>query len=108
VRGCKNENSSGYANAASFDYRMCSIQRILPLPVVWDHIVYNLSDEEVPSQLIGDEIGEIQTVRHPLPKQNGEANGTPVGSKLYKIKNIEQQEAIAVKVRDTYKKAEPM
>lgn len=76
-----------------------------PSQIMWGDIIYGVSTETVPSTDIGDEIGEIRKKVSPMPNNNGEANDTEVGSKLYKIVGVDQQKSIAIRKNDTYVKA---
>lgn len=76
-----------------------------PSQIMWGDIIYGVSAETVPSKDIGDQIGAISKKVSPLPHNNGEANDTEVGSKLYKIVDVDQQKAIAIKKNDKYVKA---
>ncbi|WP_134704328.1 hypothetical protein [Ammoniphilus sp. YIM 78166] len=67
-----------------------------PSVVIWNNTQYGLSVEEVPSQQIGKQIGEVMKNSHPMPKENNEANDTSVGSKLYEISGKDSEDAIAV------------
>ncbi|UKS29701.1 hypothetical protein LOZ80_12520 [Paenibacillus sp. HWE-109] len=68
-------------------------------------IIYGISAENVPSKDIGDQIGEIRKRVRPMPQNNGEANDAEVGSKLFKIVGVDQQNAIAIQKNDVYLKA---
>jgi hypothetical protein len=72
--------------------------------VVWHENLYGVSTETVTSDEIGDAIGEVRRNTNQLEK-NGDSSSITVGSKLYKIKNTNEFEVLAVKINDEYYKA---
>ncbi|WP_223068303.1 NisI/SpaI family lantibiotic immunity lipoprotein [Paenibacillus caui] len=87
----------------------CSAQRpeggSYPSTVVLNNIQYGLSVEKVTQDKIGNQLGVVKRIVQPMPKENEESNEAPVGSKLYEIKGIEPNEAIAVEINGEYRKA---
>ena len=67
-----------------------------PNALAWDNISYGLSVTEVSKDELGNQLGEVKRIKYPMPIENGDANTTPVGSKIYQIKGIDIKEAIAV------------
>lgn len=76
-----------------------------PSAVVLENIQYGLSVEKVTQDKIGNQLGTVKRIVHPMPKENEESNDAPVGSKLYEIKEVEPNEAIAVEIDGEYRKA---
>lgn len=76
-----------------------------PSTVAWNNLLYGLSTEEVDNKDIGNEIGNIERQRTPMPKKNGESNEKLVGSLLFEIKGVDTLDVIAVKVNDKFFKA---
>jgi hypothetical protein len=67
-----------------------------PNSIAWDNISYGVSTTEVSKDALGKQLGEIKRKKEPTPIKNGDANDTPVGSKLFEIKGIDAKEAIAI------------
>jgi hypothetical protein len=67
-----------------------------PNALAWDNISYGVSAAEVSKDELGKQLGEIKRKKEPMPIENGDANDTPVGSKLFEIKVVDTKEAIAV------------
>lgn len=75
-----------------------------PSAVAWDNISYGLSSIEVTKSELGNQLGEVKRIKEPMPIENGDANNTPVGSKIFEINGIDTKEAIAIeKNGKTYK-----
>jgi hypothetical protein len=68
--------------------------------IVWDNSLYGLSVKEVPKEELGKQLGEVKRKKQPMPEENGDANDTPVGSRIFEIKGISANEAIAVENGD--------
>jgi hypothetical protein len=83
ISGCR--NTAGMAAESSY-----------PALVAWNFIVYGLSVETIPFESIEAEIGQVKRLVGSIPRQNGDANDAPIGSKLYRIKDVSLQDAIAV------------
>ncbi|CAM4513622.1 hypothetical protein [Paenibacillus typhae] len=88
ITGCSKEHSSSYPSSVAINNNM-----------------YGLSNTTLKIQDIGEEIGPIEKITHPMPTKNGESNEVPVGSTLYMINGVNMDEAIAVKVDEEYYKA---
>lgn len=73
-----------------------------PRAIAWNNIIYLKSDEEININNIGKEIGKIERQRSPMPRKNGESNDTPVGSLIFEIKNVNTQDAVAVKIDNQF------
>jgi len=73
-----------------------SIDGSYPTAVVWDNKSYGLSVTEVTKSELGNQLGEIKRIKEPIPLENGDANNTTVGSKIFEIKGIDTKEAIAI------------
>lgn len=69
-----------------------------PAVVAWNYTVYGLSVETVLQDSVDKEIGEVKRNMNPMPEKNGDSNIASEGSKIYKLKNINQQDAIAVDI----------
>ncbi|MFZ5639136.1 MAG: hypothetical protein ACOY4Q_00335 [Bacillota bacterium] len=100
-----------------------SRETILPKPketitfpsyfIAWNDIIYGLTNDIVPADKISTTIGEVKRFVSPKPEKNGDAgtilpeskNVIPVGSKLYLIKGIRKDEAIAVEIWGEFRKA---
>lgn len=78
---------------------------LYPAAVAWNYIVYGLSVDTVSAEEIGKEIGQVQRYITEFPKKNGDCNIAPVGSKLYSIKGISVDNAIAVNIGGKFYKA---
>ncbi|MGG0657661.1 hypothetical protein [Rummeliibacillus pycnus] len=75
--------------------------------VSWHGYVYQVSDEKIPVEKIGNEIGEVDTIPD---KMTGDYNGNAsnifdIGTKYYQIVGEKTEEVIAVKDGDKYLKA---
>lgn len=73
-----------------------------PRAIASNNSVYLVSDTEVDINNIGKEIGKIEHQRSPMPKKNSESNVTPIGSLIFEIKDINTQDAVAVKVNNKF------
>lgn len=75
-----------------------------PVSIAWDNSIYSPSDMEIHQSELGKQLGEIKRIKKPIPVQNGDSNRIPVGSKIFEIKGIDTNDAIAIE-RDgkTYK-----
>lgn len=73
-----------------------------PRAIAYHDFIYWISEVEIGTDDIGEEIGKIERQRAPMPQKNGESNDTPVGSLLFHIKGDDNQDKIAVKIRDTF------
>lgn len=67
-----------------------------PIAIVWADNLYGLSVKEVSSDELEEQIGEVRRVKRPMPVKSGDANFIPVGSKVFEIKGIDIEDAIAV------------
>lgn len=76
-----------------------------PSVVLLNNVQYGLSVEKVPKDKISIQIGVVKRKVNPMPKENEESNDIPVGSKLYEIKGINPEEAIAVEIGGEFQKA---
>lgn len=77
---------------------------IYPNVLAWDDISYGISNIEVSKDELGKQLGEIKRKKQPLPMENGDANNTPIGSKLFEIKGTDTKDAIAVEKNDKFYK----
>ncbi|MFD0959635.1 hypothetical protein [Paenibacillus chungangensis] len=67
--------------------------------VIWNENIYEILEDEVSSEVIGEEIGEIkQYSDFEGTYSNGFSNKYPVGTKLYTINGIEISDFIAIKL----------
>lgn len=80
----------------------CSKDDEYPFAIAWHDVIFARTNEIVPSQQIGKEIGVIERTKIPMPKKNGDSNEAIIGSKLYEIQQEDQQNKIALKVNDQY------
>ena len=89
---------------------MClELQRQLKQHRILQRVLWNNTDdtsnEIIPMDIIGQQIGEVKRNVNPMPKKNGDSNTLPVGTKLYEIKGISIKEAIAIQRGGEYNKA---
>jgi hypothetical protein len=80
----------------------CTNDEEYPYAIAWNEVIYGRSNEEIPIQNIGKELGEIKQTRTPMPKKNEESNEKIVGSKLYEIQGENPQDKIALRINDKY------
>lgn len=74
--------------------------------MLWNDNLYGVSSNEIiPTDKIGQQIGEVKRNVNPMPKKNGDSNTIPVGTKLFEIKGISTKEAIAIQRGGEYNKA---
>jgi hypothetical protein len=90
--------SSGCVKLQQSDY---------PIVVAWNDINYYISVEEVFKEELGNQIGEVKRLKKPMPKENGDANFIPIGSRIFKINEIEIKDSIAVEIDGKTYKAGP-
>jgi hypothetical protein len=74
---------------------------------VWSDINYFISVEEVFKKELGNQIGEVKSLKKPMPKEHGDANFIPIGSKIFEIKGNEIKDFIAVEIDGKTYKASP-
>lgn len=67
-----------------------------PSAVAWNNIIYGVSVSEVSKNELGKQIGEVKRNNMPMPIENGDANNTAVGSKIYDIKDTDSKDVIAI------------
>lgn len=83
--------------------------------VAWNDNIYGITNERITEEQLGSVIGERNNsaIISPLPQRNGDiARSTPEGpppqiiqdAKLYEIKGIVEDEAIAIEGQDGYYK----
>lgn len=80
----------------------CSNDAEYPFAIAYNDVVFARTNEEIPSQQIGKEIGAIERTTIPMPKKNGDSNEAIIGSKLYEIQQEDSQNKIAIKLNDHY------
>ncbi|WP_454190942.1 hypothetical protein [Paenibacillus sp. Marseille-Q7038] len=73
-----------------------------PRAIALNNSLYLVSDVEIDINNIGKEIRKIEHQRVPMPKNNGEANDTPVGSLIFEIKDTNTRDAVAVRLNDKF------
>ncbi|GFP75477.1 hypothetical protein [Clostridium fungisolvens] len=73
--------------------------------LIYNNTDYYLSSEVVPSENLNKQIETVKKQVTPSPKNNGEANECPVGTKIFSIKGVDSTEAIAVNFHNEYYKA---
>lgn len=91
----------------------CSAQKSTPEPaessypsvIILNNVQYSLSVEKIKQDKIGKQLGIVKHKVEQMPKENEESNDAPVGSKLYEIKDVDQNDAIAVEINGEYRKA---
>lgn len=83
----------------------CSNNKEFPNSISLNNLLYGISVEEIQSENIGKEIGQIRHLRKPMPKSSEESNFAPIGSKLYEIIGTDSTDAIAVKLDGKYFKS---
>jgi len=86
-------------------YAEASNSPLYPAAVAWNYIIYGLSVNTVSAEEIGSEIGQVRRYTTTFPEKNGDCNSAPVGSKLYSIKGVSVDDAIAIDVRNKLYKA---
>lgn len=70
---------------------------------IFEDIQYYPTTETVTKDNLGEQIGEIQKQVIPTPKNNGESNVYPVGTKIYKIKGVDVKDSVAVYFKEIHK-----
>lgn len=73
-----------------------------PRAIALNNSVYLVSNVKIDINNIGKEIGKIERQRAPMPKKNGESNDIPVGSLIFEIKDINTQDAVAIKMDNKF------
>lgn len=73
-----------------------------PRAIALNNSVYLVSDVEMDINNIGKEIGKIEHQRVPMPKKNGESNVILIGTLIFEIKDINIQDAVAVKLNNKF------
>lgn len=70
--------------------------------VVWSGNVYEVKEEKVLANQVGDEIGEVKTKPNDMTGNyyGNASNAYPKGTKYFQINNISTKNAIAVEVGD--------
>ncbi|KGE17143.1 hypothetical protein [Paenibacillus wynnii] len=76
-----------------------------PHVIIFNNTQFYLSVEKVTLDRLGNQVGAVKRQVDQMPQKNEESNFTPVGSKLYEIKEIDPNEAIAVELDGEYQKA---
>lgn len=74
-----------------------------PLAAIWHDTTYHVSVEQLMEDEVGRYIGRIQKLVSKMPTKNGEANVYPPGSRIYAIKGISTNEAIAIEIDGQYR-----
>lgn len=76
--------------------------------VVWNGNVYEMTDEIVVENEIGEHIGEVKTTPNDMTGEyrGNASNEFPKGTKYYEINNVSTEIAIAVEIKENkFKKA---
>lgn len=73
--------------------------------LIYNNTNYYLSVDVIPSGNLDNQIGEVSKQVTPSPKNDGESNECPVGTKIFAIKGVDTKEAIAVNFRNEFRKA---
>jgi len=90
---------------AGCSYAEASNSPLYPAAVAWNYIVYGLSVDTVSAEHIGKEIGQVSRYTTSFPEKNGDCNSAPAGSKLYSIRGVSVDDAIAIDVDGKFYKA---
>lgn len=98
ITGCGTQDNPGSQSSADWAYNF----------VVWDDDMYEILNEEINQEEIDKEIGEVkQNSDFEGTYGNGFSNKYPVGTKLFKIKEVKTSEYIAIHTEEgIYIKAE--
>lgn len=89
ISGCGVSGSSVSKSSADWAYNF----------VIWDDDIYEIQEDEVSPEDIGEEIGEIKQYSDSEGiYSNGFSNKYPEGTKLYSIDGVETSEYIAIKL----------
>ena len=82
------------------------VEHINAQTICWNDTDYTVTSEIVPAEYIGEQLDIIKKIVKEFPKENGEANSDiKVGTRLYRIKNENATEAIAMEYNKIYVKA---
>ncbi|WP_314589853.1 hypothetical protein [Paenibacillus terrigena] len=74
--------------------------------VIWQDDIFEVLEEEIDADQIDQEIGEVKRYSDTEGIYgNGFSNKLLVGTKLYRVKNIDISDFIAVRIGEIYKKA---
>lgn len=73
--------------------------------LIYNNTYYYLTVDVIPSENLDKQISEVSKQVTPSPKNDGEANECPVGTKIFAIKGVDTKEAIAVNFHNEYRKA---
>ncbi|WP_160670510.1 hypothetical protein [Clostridium sp. C8-1-8] len=73
--------------------------------LIYNNTAYYLSSDVISSENLDNQIGIVKKQVTPSPKNDGEANECPVGTKIFSIKDIDVKEAIAINFHNEYYKA---
>ena len=76
--------------------------------LIFNNDTYYLSSELISKDNLGEQIGQVEKQVIPSPKNNGEANECPVGTKIFQIKGVDVRESVAVNFQNEYRKASTM
>ena len=73
--------------------------------LIFGDTYYYLSSEVISQENLVEQIGQVEKQVAPSPKNNGEANECPRGTKIYQIKGVDRKESVAVAFRNEFRKA---
>lgn len=73
--------------------------------LIYNNTDYYLSSEVIPSENLNEQLETVKMQVTPSPKNDGESNECPVGTKIFSIKGVDTNEAIAVNFHNVYYKA---
>lgn len=76
--------------------------------IIFNNDTYYLSSELISKDNLGEQIGQVEKQVIPSPKNNGEANECPVGTKIFQIKGVDVRESVGVYFQNEYRKASTM
>ena len=76
--------------------------------LIFNNASYYLSSEVISKENLEEQIGQVEKQVTPSPKNNGEANECPVGTKIFQIKGVDVRESVAVDFQNEYRKASTM
>ena len=90
--------------SSGFSY---GVELVYAPTIHWNDTDYTITpNTEVAAEDIGEQINTVKKIVKKVPKENCEANSfIKVGSKLYRIKDENIRESIAIKINDKYMKA---
>lgn len=75
-----------------------------PSAIAWNNLIYGPSGKEVSQNELGKQLGKIKRMKKPYPKENGDSNLTPEGSKIFEIKGVDVNNSVVIETDGKYYK----